>query len=80
MSFLLQGACPIPFRKDPVFGFEVPTECEGVPAKVLDPSSSWEDKATYHDRYRQLAARFADNFKKFEDGCPREIIDAGPRR
>jgi len=70
----------VPFRKDPIFGFDVPTECEGVPAKVLEPSSSWEDKAVYEDRYRQLAQRFVDNFRKFEDGCPREVIEAGPRR
>ncbi|HCM40109.1 MAG TPA: phosphoenolpyruvate carboxykinase (ATP) [Bdellovibrionales bacterium] len=70
----------VEYRRDPVFGFEVPTSCEGVPASVMDPSSSWESKAAYEDRYRQLASRFIENFKKFSDGCPREIIDAGPKR
>ena len=27
-----------------------------------------------------LSEGFVDNFRKFEEGCPREIIDAGPRR
>jgi hypothetical protein len=29
--------------------------------------------------YRALASRFSDNFKKFEDGRPPEIVAAGPR-
>ena len=29
-------------------------------------------------RYRQLAFRFIDNFKKFEAGCPPEVVHAGP--
>jgi phosphoenolpyruvate carboxykinase (ATP) len=67
------------FVKDPVFGFEVPTACEGVPANVLDPSGSWPSKDNYMVKYKQLAARFIENFKKFEDGCPPEVIKAGPR-
>jgi hypothetical protein len=30
-------------------------------------------------KYRQLAFRFIDNFKRFEAGCPPEVIKAGPR-
>ncbi|TFH33022.1 MAG: phosphoenolpyruvate carboxykinase (ATP), partial [Anaerolineales bacterium] len=29
------------FTQDPIFGFEVPITCEGVPAEVLDPSIAW---------------------------------------
>lgn len=63
---------------DPVFGFGVPASCEGVPPAVLDPASSWPDREAYMKRYRQLAHRFIDNFKKFEDGCPPEVTKAGP--
>jgi hypothetical protein len=31
-------------------------------------------------RYKDLAARFVENFKKFEEACPPEVIAAGPRR
>lgn len=31
-------------------------------------------------RYKDLAARFIENFKKFEDGCPPEVIAAGPKK
>ncbi len=69
----------INFKKDPVFGFEVPTQCPNVPDEVLDPASSWPDKKDYDKKYRQLAARFLENFKKFEEGCPPEVLDAGPK-
>ena len=51
-----------------------------MPDEVLDPSSSWGDKDEYWRRYDALAARFLENFKLFADGCPPEIVKAGPRR
>jgi phosphoenolpyruvate carboxykinase (ATP) len=67
------------FVADPVFGFSVPKTCEGVPAGVLDPSESWPNKEVYVQKYKQLASRFVENFKKFESGCPPEVIKAGPK-
>jgi phosphoenolpyruvate carboxykinase (ATP) len=69
----------VKFKTDPVFGFEVPTECPDVPAEVLDPSSSWGDKEEYDRKYKQLAQRFVENFKKFEDQTSQEVLDAGPK-
>ena len=73
---LLDVAC----ATDPVFGFAVPRSCEGVPESVLDPAGSWADRKEYMQRYRELASRFIENFKKFESACPPEIRAAGPRR
>ncbi len=67
------------FVTDPVFGFQVPTNCEGVPANILDPSGSWPNKDEYMKKYKQLAMRFVENFRKFEPGCPPEIIGSGPK-
>ncbi|MBF8296780.1 MAG: pckA [Bacteroidetes bacterium] len=67
------------FVTDPVFGFAVPKSCEGVPANILDPSASWPSKDVYMQKYKQLASRFVENFKKFESGCPPEVIKAGPK-
>ena len=64
---------------DPIFGFSVPKTCGDVPPQVLNPSASWPDKDVYMQRYKQLAARFIENFKKFEAGCPEEVVTAGPR-
>jgi phosphoenolpyruvate carboxykinase (ATP) len=70
----------VAYRKDELFGFEVPKSCEGVPADVLDPSSTWGDKDEYWKRYDALAARFIENFKLYQSGCPEEVSQAGPRR
>jgi phosphoenolpyruvate carboxykinase (ATP) len=64
---------------DPVFAFAVPRHCDGVPAEVLNPASSWPDSRHYMEKYRELARRFIENFKKFSDRCPPEVLNAGPR-
>ncbi len=69
----------VEYKIDPVFGFEVPTTCPGVPDEVLNPSSSWPNQHEYDKKYHQLAARFVENFKKFEERVPREILEAGPK-
>jgi phosphoenolpyruvate carboxykinase (ATP) len=69
----------VEFRTDPIFGFEIPKSCPGVPERVLTPAQSWPDPDAWLVRYQQLAGRFIDNFKKFEAGCTPEVIAAGPR-
>jgi len=68
----------VPYVQDPIFGFDVPSRCPDVPSEILDPSSSWPSKAEYSKKYRQLAERFRDNFRKFEDQSSREVVEAGP--
>ena len=70
----------VEYREDKLFGFQVPLTCPDVPAEALYPESSWPDKAAYSNRYKQLSALYIENFKKFKDGCPEEIVAAGPRR
>jgi phosphoenolpyruvate carboxykinase (ATP) len=69
----------VDYYKDPIFGFDVPTSCPNVPENVLYPSKSWPSQTEYDHKYRQLAARFIDNFKKFAPECPQEVIDVGPK-
>src|SRR3546814_11724399 len=54
------------FRKDPVFGFEVPVSVPGVDASILDPRSTWSNKDEYDRTAQQLAQLFIDNFAEFE--------------
>jgi phosphoenolpyruvate carboxykinase (ATP) len=69
----------VQYRTDPVFGFQVPLSCPGVPENILNPADSWPSKDAHRDKYRQLASRFIDNFKKFEEGCPPDVLKAGPK-
>jgi phosphoenolpyruvate carboxykinase (ATP) len=70
----------VKFRKDKLFGYEVPMTCPDVPEDVLYPENSWGSKDEYWKKYDALAARFQENFKLFEKGCSQDIINAGPKR
>ena len=67
------------YRKDPVFGFEVPLSCPNVPEEILNPANSWPSKKAHEEKYKSLATRFIDNFKKIEGNCPSEVVQAGPK-
>jgi phosphoenolpyruvate carboxykinase (ATP) len=70
----------VEYKKDPVFGFDVPTTCEGVPSDILDPASTWPSREEYFKKYDALAARFIENFKLMMAECPEHILEAGPKR
>jgi len=70
----------VEFRKDKLFGFDVPSTCPEVPEDVLDPSTSWGNEKDYWKKYDALAARFIENFKLFEAGVTDEVKNAGPKR
>ncbi len=70
----------VKFRKDKLFGFEVPLSCPEVPEDVLEPSNSWGNKDEYWKKYDALAARFVENFKLFSKSVSEEVSDAGPKR
>jgi phosphoenolpyruvate carboxykinase (ATP) len=80
LNAALNGALKdVPYTTDPIFGFEVPKCCPDVPDSVLDPASSWVSRDAYMKRYRSLASRFIDNFKKYEDAVSQDVKAAGPR-
>ncbi|RMI20435.1 MAG: phosphoenolpyruvate carboxykinase (ATP) [Calditrichaeota bacterium] len=66
------------FRPHPVFKVLVPTTCPNVPAEVLDPRNTWEDKSAYDQKAAELAANFRKNFQKFTDASE-AIKAAGPQ-
>ena len=70
----------VEYHKDPVFGFDVPKTCEGVPAEILDPANTWPSREEYYKKYDALAARFIENFKLMMRECPEHVLEAGPKR
>ena len=67
-----------PMVTDPIFGFKVPTKCQGVPAEVLIPKNCWKDKAEYERLAMRLAGLFKLNFANFEDVASDTVKNAGP--
>jgi phosphoenolpyruvate carboxykinase (ATP) len=72
------------FRTDPNFGFEVPVAAPGVEgavldARLLDPRSTWSDKAGYDAQARRLVGMFIDNFARFERHVDAAVKGAAPR-
>lgn len=70
----------VEYRKDELFGFEIPKTCPNVPEDVFDPANAWGNKKDYWRKYDALASRYIENFKLFAAGVPNEILTAGPKR
>ena len=69
----------VPTVKDPIFGVHIPQHVPGVPKEVLNPRDTWQDKAAYDKQAVDLAKRFQENFKKYEEGTSEAIKQAGPK-
>lgn len=81
VTAILEGQlADVAWEKDPIFQVQIPQSCPGVPAKLLQPSNTWSDKNAYRQMADKLAARFAENVKRFKGEMPAEILNAGPLR
>ncbi len=79
ISAALEGKLDFaPYRKDAVFGFEVPKICPNVPAEILDPRNTWTDKEAYDQQAKELAAAFRRNFEKFADFADADLLSGAP--
>ena len=69
-----------PTKKIPYFNFEVPTELDGVAWGILDPRDTYQNRAEWDEKARDLAARFIKNFKKYEGNeTGKALVAAGPQ-
>jgi phosphoenolpyruvate carboxykinase (ATP) len=66
-------------KPDPVFGVGVPVSCPEVPAEVLVPRNTWKDQEAYDRKARELAERFNQNFKKYEEGVSAAVRNVAPK-
>ena len=57
------------YRHDDVFNVDVPLDCPGVPAKILNPRDTWEDGEAYDKAAAELVKKFKDNFDKRYPGA-----------
>jgi phosphoenolpyruvate carboxykinase (ATP) len=66
------------WRTDANFGFRVPVAAPGVDALILDPRSTWADRAGYDRQAKKLVSMFVDNFARFESHVTAGILGAAP--
>jgi phosphoenolpyruvate carboxykinase (ATP) len=66
------------FRRDPYFGFAVPTSVPGVEPHILYPVKTWQDKAEFAETAKRLVSMFRENFKRFEDHVDDAVKAAAP--
>jgi phosphoenolpyruvate carboxykinase (ATP) len=64
------------FIQMPGFNFMIPTHCEGVETRLLDPRQTWQDQAAFEKNAQILINEFRENFKKFK--VSENILNAGP--
>jgi phosphoenolpyruvate carboxykinase (ATP) len=69
----------VEFRRDPNFGFEVPVAVPGVDSSILDPRSTWVDKAEYDRTAAKLVDLFIENFAQFADQVDEGVRQAAPK-
>ena len=58
----------VPFVAEPSFGVQVPKECPGVPATVLQPRQAWTDGRAYDVAAKKLADMFAKEWQARSGG------------
>ncbi|BDI60547.1 phosphoenolpyruvate carboxykinase [Qipengyuania nanhaisediminis] len=73
----------VEYREDPNFGFAVPVHVpalaeQGIDQSILDPRSTWADKAEYDATAAKLVQLFIDNFAEFEAHVDEGVRKAAP--
>lgn len=61
------------YETDPIFGFDIPLTCPGVPYEILNPRNMAGDEGEYEVRANCLAREFMNDFKQFEDQMPESM-------
>lgn len=67
------------FKVHPVFGLAYPESCPNVPAEILNPRNTWDDKNAYDEQANALAVQFMKNFEKFAATAQPETLSAAPK-
>ncbi len=69
----------VEYRKDPNFGFMVPTSAPGVDSAILDPRQTWANRAEYDATAANLVDQFVANFAQFAEHVDEGVRQAAPR-
>ena len=63
----------------PVFNLKIPTSLTGVDSTILDPRNTYKNKNDWNKKAIDLASRFINNFRKYEDNNAASVlVKVGP--
>ena len=69
-----------PTKKIPYFNLEVPTQLDGVAWGILDPRDTYQNRAEWDEKAKDLAGRFIKNFEKYTTNeAGKALVAAGPK-
>jgi phosphoenolpyruvate carboxykinase (ATP) len=68
----------VDYENHDIFGVAMPVSCPGVPADLLNPRNTWNDKDAYDRKANYLAEAFLKNFEKFARDSNDEIMAGAP--
>mgnify|MGYP002515637377 FL=1 len=67
-------------KKLPYFDFEIPTVLPGVDTHILDPRDTYQNKADWDEKAKNLASLFIKNFVKYQTNDEgKALVNAGPK-
>lgn len=66
-------------QKLDIINLDVPMAVTGVDSELLVPQNTWQDKAAYEAKAKELAAQFVQNFADKYDDVSDDIRTAGPQ-
>lgn len=69
----------VEYGETPFFKLRFPKSCPGVPAEILEPRNTWNDKEAFSETASKLAGQFVKNFEQYASGVSKDILDAAPR-
>ncbi len=80
ITAILNGALDnIEYNQTNIFNLMIPTSCNGVPSRLLNPINTWADTDAFNDKANHLAELFIENFKKYSDEASADILSAAPQ-
>ena len=57
----------VSYKSIPIFDLKIPTRLTNVDHSILDPRDTYSDQSIWYNKASDLAKRFIDNFKKYND-------------